>query len=92
LFEIERDAALARVEVRERKAAVGAGLVRDERLDVAKVGAARGLDQDHVGAELGEKLAAIRAHRAGKLDHPNSGECLRLRCGLLRHVRETDSN
>ena len=75
--EVERDAALVRVADGEREARRAV-----ERRQAARAGAARRLDADHVGAQVGEEPAARLALLVGHVDHAQACE-RRLGCRVL---------
>ena len=56
-LQVERDAALARVEMREAQRAGRGGPIAGERTGAARARARRRLDPDHVRAGVGQQLA-----------------------------------
>ena len=72
--EVGDDAALGRVVVPPPQAALGPGHVVDERLERALRRPARRLDDDDVGAEVGEQLAGPGARARGSARHPEAVE------------------
>jgi hypothetical protein len=66
--EIEGDPPLAGIEVGKGEARLGAALSLDEGFFPTGRAAPRRLDQDHIGAEIGEKLAAVLPRRAGQIE------------------------
>jgi hypothetical protein len=58
--QIERDAALARIDVGEQRAGLGSGLTGPERFAGAQAVAARRLDLEDVGADVAQDAAAER--------------------------------
>ncbi len=69
---VDDDAALGGVVVPPPQAALRPGHVVEERLERALRAAARRLDDDDVGAEIGEQLAGPGAQRVAQLDHLES--------------------
>src|SRR5262249_26120223 len=72
--QIERGTALVRVAVEKGQRAVGRGPVAREWRPQAVGIAARRLDFDDVGAEVGENPSGERAAKIRELDHANVGE------------------
>ena len=80
--EVEGEAALVGVVRPEVEAAVEVGHVAVEGADAAAAGAFAGLDEDDVGAHVGEKLAGQLALLVANLQDAEAGEGLR---GLAAH-------
>jgi hypothetical protein len=74
LAEIEDDAALVGVVEPEEQAAVGIGVLLKKGADPARRIAAGWLDLDHVGAQVGEQLAAIGAAFVGEVEDANAAQ------------------
>ncbi|MCZ7617450.1 MAG: hypothetical protein M5U32_03800 [Myxococcota bacterium] len=75
--EIQRDAALVRVEEHEQPALLGIRRVARERAPGARDVAVRILDLHHVGAEVGEQTRAVGGRDAfAEFDHADAVECL----------------
>ena len=76
VVQVEDDPSLARVAVEEQRRAFRVeGLRRVAAGRPAGPVTGRRLDLDHVGAEVGQQLAAVRAGDAlGQFDHPEAGE------------------
>ena len=74
LFEVEHERALRAVLGPEGNAGVRAGVAIELGRGAALHSAAGGLDLDHVGAEVGQKLAAVGADLVGELEDAKIGE------------------
>ena len=74
LAEVERDGALVGVEVPEAQRGLTAGVVGMEGRESTRGVAARRLDLDHVGAEVGEQLAGVVSHFGGEIEHAHAVE------------------
>ena len=73
-FDVDDERSFVGVEVEVLKRTLGSGLVIKERPHRADVRAGRRLDQQHVGAEVGEQACAERRPMVGQLQHPDSGQ------------------
>ena len=77
-IEIQDDAALAGIELDERKAPLRVLDVTGERACAARFAARRRLDSDHVGAEVGQQARRILARTLGQVQDSKVAQCRRL--------------
>ena len=73
-FDVDDQRSFVGVEVEVLKRTLGSRLVAQERRHRADVAAGRRLNQQHVGAEVGEQPCAERRPMVGQLQHPDSGQ------------------
>jgi hypothetical protein len=71
-LEIQRDAALARVEIGEGEAELDMGFVIKERAVPTNAGSGERLDENDVGAKIGELLAAVLAGQSRQIQDLDS--------------------
>ena len=73
-FNVESDAALVGVEMKKIETLFRMRNVVFERRDTSRLVARRRLDLDHVRAHVGQEFGAMKAKRAGEIEHAIAGQ------------------